>query len=46
MRDLFLFQIAKFERTDSPPTKELLQDAGFVRGMVLWIPAHQDSIPA
>ena len=42
IKDFKLFQIVKFERTDLPPTKELLAKAGFKRGLVLWIPAHTD----
>lgn len=31
MKDFKLFQIAKFERTDIPPTEEALRKAGFKR---------------
>ena len=31
IKDFRLFQIVKFERTDLPPTKELLKSVGFKR---------------
>jgi hypothetical protein len=44
IKDFKIFQIVKFERTDLPPTRELLVSVGFKRGIVLWIPAHNDEI--
>ncbi len=44
IKDLSLFQIAKFERTQTPPDLELLRANGFRHGLILWIPAHQDTI--
>ena len=39
-------QLAKFERIDIEPTKELLTSHGFVRGVVIWIPFRRTEIPA
>lgn len=38
-------QIAKFERIDTEPTRELLEPHGFNRGMVIWIPFRLTDIP-
>ena len=45
IKDLGLFQIAKFERTDTPPDRELLRKHGFKHGLILWVPAHRDDVP-
>lgn len=46
MKDFKLFQIAKFERTDFEPTKELVQRSGFKHGLLLWIPGKTSNVPA
>lgn len=45
IKSFYFFQIAKFERTDEEPTEKLLRKFGFVRGLVLWVPAHKDTVP-
>lgn len=38
-------QLAKFDRIDTEPTKELLAPHGFTRGFVIWIPFRRTEIP-
>jgi|GEM_PF-1045783 len=38
-------QLAKFERIDTEPTRELLVPHGWTRGMVIWVPFQRRDIP-
>ncbi|MDP2104104.1 MAG: GNAT family N-acetyltransferase [Candidatus Gracilibacteria bacterium] len=38
-------QLAKFERIDTEPTRELLAPHGWTHGMVIWIPFQRRDIP-
>lgn len=39
-------QLAKFDRIDTEPTRELLESHGFKRGFVIWVPFRRTEIPA
>ncbi len=40
LKNFWIFQIAKFERTDFEPSRELIEGQGFRHGLVIWIPGR------
>lgn len=45
IKNLWLFQIAKFERIDQEPSIEILKKNWFKHGLIIWIPYSLTKIP-
>lgn len=45
IKNLWLFQVAKFERIDQEPTTEILKKNWFKHGLIIWIPYSLTQIP-